>query len=283
MQYFYGNYGFIQHEKMQNQPLVLLDMGLEHRQLEHYYFDNNRRAPYSGYLLQYTLQGFGIYESQSLHSHKHILTEGMGFFSHIPEASCYYLPDTDEGWTFFYLHFDGPAAKSFYDTLLALCGPTFSLSLNSPAVSLFLRLFEQSRQQKTLGLYEGGEFLYRFLSQLLREIESPSQATSSLVTSAKTYIDSHFQSLEGIHEVADLCQVSHEHLSRCFHKETGHTLQQYLTKLRVEHALYLLLNTNASIGEIAVSCGFQNGNYFAKVFKKFLQCTPEEYRRINGF
>lgn len=301
MQYSFGNYGFLQHEKMQNQPLILLDMGIEHRHQEYYFFDNLHRAPYSGYLLQYTLSGCGVFETPQLHPYKHILTEGMGFFSHIPEESLYYLPDStlqnlsssenealsdihdfiDKGWTFFYLHFDGPAAKAFFDTLLSISGPTFFLSTTSPAITLFLHLFEQCRQQKTLELYEGGEFLYRFLSQLLRELESPSQATSSLVTFAKEYIDLHFQSLESIHEVADLCQVSHEHLSRCFRKETGHTLQQYLTKLRVEHALYLLLNTNSTIGEIAITCGFQNGNYFAKVFKKFLHCTPDEYRKMN--
>lgn len=297
IQYSFGNYGFLHHEKMKEQPLYLLDLGIEHRHQEYYFFDNHNRAPYSGYLLQYTLSGLGIFET----SHKQLLTKGMGFFCHIPEESRYYLPDSniedfcsseafsstdiykmlDEGWTFFYLHFDGPAAKSFYDTLISLGGPTFSLSINSPAIALFLRMFEHCRQHKPLELYEGGEFLYRFLAQLLREIESPSLETSPLVTFAKDYISSNFQTLQGIHDVADLCQVSHEHLSRCFHKETGHTPQQYLTKLRVEHALYLLLNTNTSIGEIAVSCGFQNGNYFAKVFKKFLQCTPEEYRRMN--
>lgn len=301
MQYSLGTYGFLQHEKMTQQPLVLLDMGIEHRHHESYFFDNANRAPYAGYLLQYTLAGSGIYQD----THTHRLTEGMGFFSHIPENSCYYLPspDTcktlssevfsntvtntalpttlDESWTFFYLHFDGPAAKPFYDTMRSLCGPTFSLSLNSPAIMLFLHLFEQCHHHKSLKLYEGGEFLYRFLSQLLREIESPSQSVSPLVAFAKEYIATHFQALQGIHEVSDLAQVSHEHLSRCFRKEIGHTPQQYLTKLRVEHALYLLLNTSLSIQEIATTCGFQNGNYFAKVFKKFLQCSPEEYRKMN--
>lgn len=275
MQYSFGTYGFLQHEKMTQQPLVLLDMGIEQRQQESYFFDNANRAPYSGYLLQYTLTGSGIYQN----THTHILTEGMGFFSHIPEDSCYYLSDAN--WTFFYLHFDGPAAKPFFDTIHSLCGPTFSLPLTSPAIALFLRLFERCHQHKPLELYEGGEFLYRFLSQLLRELETPSQSLSPLVTFAKEYMMSHFHTLESIHEVADLSQVSHEHLSRCFHKETGHTPQQYLTKLRVEHALYLLLNTSLSIHEIAIACGFQNGNYFAKVFKKFLQCSPEEYRKMN--
>ena len=279
MQYSLGNYGFLQHEKMTQQPLVLLDMGIEHRHQEAYFFDNANRAPYTGYLLQYTLAGAGIYEN----TQKHTLTEGMGFFSQIPEESCYYLPDShiSDSWTFFYLHFDGPAARPFYDTMHSLCGATFSLPLNSPAITLFLRLFERCHQHKPLELYEGGEFLYRFLSQLLREIESPSLEATPLVSFTKEYIAANFKTLQSIHDLADLAQVSHEHLSRCFHKETGHTPQQYLTKLRVEHALYLLLNTSLSICEIATTCGFQNGNYFAKVFKKYLQCSPQEYRKMN--
>ena len=96
------------------------------------------------------------------------------------------------------------------------------------------------------------------------------------------YIRQHFATLESISQVADACNISHEHLTRCFRKETGQTPLQYLTKLRIEHALSLLLTPSDSIEQIAMNCGFQNGNYFAKVFRKYMQCTPEEYRRRNG-
>lgn len=55
-------YGFINHDSISPLPLILYDMGFELRQNEDYYFDNHNRENYDGYIIQYTLSGYGIYE-----------------------------------------------------------------------------------------------------------------------------------------------------------------------------------------------------------------------------
>ncbi len=283
IRYSYGNYGFIQHEKMEQLPLILYDMGIEHRFQENYHFHNHIRSGYKGYLLQYTLQGYGIYETKDS---KHLLKTGFGFFSKFPENSQYYLPDDrfpieyrKAGWDFFYLHFGGPAAKMFYETFRILTGSVFSLNTNVQPIRLFLNFFESYKRNGSLELYESSEFLYRFLSQMLRALESPSADKTGFIYHAQKYIREHFQSIDNIREIAEFCGISHEHLTRCFKKETGQTPLQFLIKIRIEHALFLLLNSCDSIETIAIACGFQNGNYFAKVFRKYLSCSPEEYRK----
>lgn len=283
--YRYGNYGFIKQEKMKQLPLILYDLGIEHRCQEPYYFDNKNRPAYDGYLLQYTFKGYGVFQ---IGKKKILLKERMGFFCKMPENTQYYLPDhnypkeySQEGWDFFYIHFGGPAAETFYETFHELTGSIFSLDVTEQPIKLFLRLFETCERYGSLDLYEGSEFLYRFFSRLLRELEAPTLDEAGLVHQARLYIREHFRNMESIRDVADYCQVSHEHLTRRFKKETGQSPLQYLTKLRIEHALFLLLNSMDSIETIAISCGFQNGNYFAKVFRKFLHCSPEEYRRRN--
>lgn len=276
MQYSFGNYGFIQQGKMKEQPLVLLDIGIEHRQKENYCFDNRNRTHFSGYLLQYTLKGYGIYETDEK---QYQVKEGMGFLVRMPENSRYYLPEEAEEWDFFYLHFDGDAAYPFFRTVQELTGSCFQLRQDCPVVRTFQQVFETCRQLGTLELYEGGEVLYRILSQLLRELEVPAMGGSSLIEKVSSYLKAHFASVSGIGETAQICGVSHEHLTRCFREETGQTPIQYLTRLRLEHAIYLLLNTGEPIQTVAVSCGFVSGNYFAKVFRQHLKCSPEEYRR----
>ncbi|MBQ7840709.1 MAG: helix-turn-helix transcriptional regulator [Lachnospiraceae bacterium] len=98
---------------------------------------------------------------------------------------------------------------------------------------------------------------------------------------AGDYLRRHTATISGIGQLAAACHVSQEHLTRCFKKEIGQTPLQYLTRLRLENALFYLLNTDDSIGLIAKNCGFLNGNYFAKVFRRYLNCSPEEYRRRN--
>ena len=59
----------------------------------------------------------------------------------------------------------------------------------------------------------------------------------------------------------------------------GLSLVSYTNRLRIEASKKLLSNYDLSIKETAYSCGFPDEKYFMKVFKKFEQCTPTDYRR----
>ena len=279
MQYNFGNYGFIQHERMVQQPLYLIDTGIESRNTTSYYFDNSARPSYGGYLLQYTLKGNGIFLKNDV---KHVLEEGFCFFSKIPEGSCYYYDHSSEKpWEYFYLHFDGDAAAPFYHTIDELTGGSFYLAPDRAPIHLFFRLIENYKRKGFLEPYEGGEFLYRFLSGILRELETPTDNVSSPVLTATNYMRKYFATIDSVADVATACNISPEHLCRSFQKEKGQSPLQFLTKLRIEHALFLLLNTSDDIDKIATACGYQNGNYFAKVFRRYLHCSPTEYRMRN--
>ncbi|MBQ9766040.1 MAG: helix-turn-helix domain-containing protein [Lachnospiraceae bacterium] len=274
--YTYGNYGFIKHERMQNQPLFLIDAGIEHRDNTQYYYDNNNRSAFNGYLIQYTLSGNGVFVKNN---ERYSLKQGDAFFVKIPENSCYYFDSsTASDWDFFYLHFDGDSALPFYETIVKLTNGVFHIGTDKAPLHLFFSFIDNYVRKGFLELYEGGEFVYRFLSGILREIEAPSENTSSQILAATRFMRDNFASIGSISEVADICNISTEHFCRCFKKEKGHSPLQFLNKLRIEHALFLLLNTTSSIEEIATACGFMNGNYFAKVFKKYMLCTPGEYR-----
>ncbi len=276
----YGNYGFLQQGRLTDPPLVLFDLGVERRCEKSYRFDNAQRTSFGGYLLQYTLNGCGCYECGG---QSYGLPKDCGFFARMPEDSRYFFPTNPSvpEWEFFFLHFDGPAALPFFDAVRASGGPVFSLAPDNPPVRLFFQLFEKCRRQESLALYETGEFLYRFLTGLVRELETPVGKGSGPVRHAVSYLKQHFSTIQGIGEAAAACGISHEHLTRMFRAETGQTPLQYLTRLRLEHGLFLLLNTRDSIESIAIACGFLNGNYFAKVFRRYLHCSPEEYRRRN--
>ena len=68
-------------------------------------------------------------------------------------------------------------------------------------------------------------------------------------------------------------------LSRKFKKETGQSLTDYINKLRIKEALYMMENHNLSITDIAYMTGFNDVNYFTKVFKKYKRMTPSSYRK----
>ncbi|BCN31087.1 helix-turn-helix domain-containing protein [Anaeromicropila herbilytica] len=285
MSWNYGTYGFVNYDLIAEQSLSTIDLGVERRQQEHYFFENKNRN-YEGYLFQYTLDGYGFYETPNM---KYRLTKGKAFFITFPDDSKYYLSDENEGddnpdhsWTYFYIHFNGPAVEPFFRRIRELCGPVCTLDFDCPPKHLFFELYELVRTQKQLDKYKGSEWLYSFLIALLRSIEFPPQTKRShYVVDALEWMQLHYTSQISIEDMSREIGVSFSHLTRQFYKEQGLTPIQYLSRLRMEHAIYLLLNTDMSIDLIAGNSGYSNGNYFSKVFKKALRVTPMEYRKMH--
>lgn len=76
----------------------------------------------------------------------------------------------------------------------------------------------------------------------------------------------------------DLC-ISIRQLSREINLlYKGQTFGEVLTEVRLSHTLELLTTTDKSIGEIALTVGFNSASYFSKVFKRKYHMTPEQYR-----
>jgi YesN/AraC family two-component response regulator len=83
-------------------------------------------------------------------------------------------------------------------------------------------------------------------------------------------------SLEGISSAID---ANSYELSRQFNKETGQTITEYINKQRINEAIPILDNQNISITSIAHMVGFNDVNYFTKVFKQLKGITPSQYRK----
>lgn len=77
--------------------------------------------------------------------------------------------------------------------------------------------------------------------------------------------------------------VSTDYLRRCFRKETGMTPLEYLMNMRISQAkMYLIQCRHMSIEQIAFDCGFKDGYYFSRCFKKKVGISPSEFRNLNA-
>jgi len=72
-------------------------------------------------------------------------------------------------------------------------------------------------------------------------------------------------------------KLSAGHLGRVYSRTTGHTLEEYLIRQKLEMGKRLLLDPRMHVSEVSDRCGFCNPAYFASVFKKYLHCTPRAY------
>lgn len=78
--------------------------------------------------------------------------------------------------------------------------------------------------------------------------------------------------------IADKVFLHPVYLSKIYKSETGESLGDYIIRMRMEKAVYMLKSTNKKIYEITSELGYQNPQYFSKVFKKYYGMTPNEYR-----
>jgi len=115
----------------------------------------------------------------------------------------------------------------------------------------------------------------------IEESRFPRNKKKSLVGKAKSYIDTHYQTLHHQDALEKECHVDINYLNILFKKETGNTLYHYLSSVRMEHAKYLLETTPHSVVTIATSTGYPNANSFSRAFKRIEHCTPLEYRVRN--
>ncbi|MBQ3134822.1 MAG: helix-turn-helix domain-containing protein [Oscillospiraceae bacterium] len=81
-----------------------------------------------------------------------------------------------------------------------------------------------------------------------------------------------------VEQLAALCGVSKHYFCRSFKLVTGKSAMEYLRHFRLRVANALLTGTNRGIAEIAVSCGFENQNYFSRCYKQHYGETPSQSR-----
>lgn len=276
-----GDFGFINDDLLSPPPLILYDFGMEHRENEVYDFTNDNRENYSGYLFQYTLDGSGIFESPA---GRISLEKNQGFFISLPHSSRYFLPTKKNAhWHFLFLHFDGSVASPFYQEITRINGNILELPKNSRTIQLFLEEYHSIYHGKKYRRYEAGAFLYRFLSSLLNETERPCPTKQTIAAIGHQWIERNYTSHHSLSEMCQEIGISLPYFSREFRKQYGTGAMEYLTRMRLEHSLQLLLNTDLSINEIALCCGFSNANYYAKVFRKTMAVSPSAYRSQHGF
>jgi len=92
------------------------------------------------------------------------------------------------------------------------------------------------------------------------------------------YIQEHYREPIRLSEIARQEDLSESHVSRFFREQLNITLQDYLTRLRVEAAMPLLKNTDLSATCIAYECGFSDPKYMNQGFEKLLGMHPHQWR-----
>ena len=100
-----------------------------------------------------------------------------------------------------------------------------------------------------------------------------------IIKSVMHYIIKNFQHKVSLAEIAEILHINSSYLSRIFKEETGETLIDYLTDVRLNMAKELLEKYDIGILSISKSVGYTEAFYFSRLFKKNFGMTPSDYRK----
>ena len=105
-----------------------------------------------------------------------------------------------------------------------------------------------------------------------------SETSSRPVMECIHLIEKRYSENLSLEEICQKISVSKNYFCYLFKREMGVSIWSYLTNVRLQHAKKLLEETELRSYEIAFQVGYDNPSYFSKIFKKYENMTPNEYR-----
>ncbi|MBG0964918.1 AraC family transcriptional regulator [Bacillus sp. SRB1LM] len=242
-------------------------------------FHNFGPAVRNSYIIHVVLDGKGMYYVKDK---KYSLKKGNIFLIR-PGESTFYRADAEEPWVYAWLSFSGKVAEEiiYYSSF-----KEDNYSVASTNIQQYLDIILEC-MNCSHGTLEHeltlNELTYRFLRLLLTDgvefSKGVKQKFSQLAIEAMTYIGEHYVEEITVSGVANHLAVNRSHLSRVFQNQFGMSMKDWILRVRMNHATYLLSMTNESVENISYQVGFRSLVVFSRIFKKVTGETPTHYRK----
>lgn len=128
------------------------------------------------------------------------------------------------------------------------------------------------------GLTRFWKLLYLNISE--DNMEMPSDKNNyDRIRKIISYIEENYTTQMTLEDLSQSIHICRSECSRLFKKYMNVSLFEFISRYRIEKSVDYLTNTNYSIVEIASLVGYNDSNYYTKVFRKFKGCSPKQYRK----
>ena len=243
---------------------------------ENYYTE---RKDLDSYLILYTVSGSGIlrYEGRT-----YTLHAGDLFWIDCRKHHHYYTAGRE--WNHCDIHVGGSDAALLYETFRKSGRVVLQeeeLSVLTSYTSTILKAYVESSPIRSLEIAHAIEGLSFYLIRKAWEPEQKAADSESgrQIKKALRFMHEHFREPVRLDEIALQANMSKYHFSRCFRNLTGFPPNEYLIRLRLDHAKTLLENTSLSIRTIGEISGFQDEAYFSRLFRRRTGVSALKYRQ----
>ncbi len=104
---------------------------------------------------------------------------------------------------------------------------------------------------------------------------------NALVLNVKDYVLANIDNKINLKSIAEHFYVNRTYLSHLFKQETGIFFVDYITMVKMERSKIFLSKGNNKIYEVALAMGYEDTEYFSKVFKNYTRYNPIEYKKMK--
>lgn len=158
--------------------------------------------------------------------------------------------------------------------------------LADPLLAQIGRLLKAEVERQTSGVHFYVQHLMNaFLAHLIHHYTRCATLGEDLARNRfrqiLTYIDQHLEQPLTLEALARVAGISPYHFARQFKQAVGLPPRQYIIRQRIEKTKQLLRQSQLSIMDVALQCGFNNQSHLSLHFNKFLGMTPRAYRQVQ--
>jgi len=253
------------------------------RELQHhcdYDWHGLKRGDGAFALLQHTFAGRGQVE---LEGKTHFVLPGQTMLLFTPHDNRYRLVD-DDPWDFFWVGMTGAELMRMWRSAVTRLGPVVTLPpmLQQQAAQVCTAILDQELE----GVGHASSLAYGLAARLCDEAYPlfESHKTRPIeVQRAIDYLRAHLQEAVTVEQLAEVAGYSKWHFARVFMRSEGLAPSEFIARQRMKEAAAMLQKSNEPIKTIAFRCGFEDPNYFAKVFRRTFHVSPSVFRDHRMF
>ncbi|MEP1096067.1 MAG: AraC family transcriptional regulator [Cyclobacteriaceae bacterium] len=148
------------------------------------------------------------------------------------------------------------------------------LQLNNKAYVSLLKVYHELSLNDT--------YSHQSIHQLIKSLfyEDESSNTPYWIDKIKTLLNDRWQEFVSLDELSTELGLHPVSISKYFAKHAKCTLADYMRIIKIERAVYMLLNSSLSLTEIAYRCGFSDQSHMNRLFRHYIGFTPKKLRTV---
>jgi AraC-like DNA-binding protein/quercetin dioxygenase-like cupin family protein len=257
-------------------PLSVVSGGLEYCLPDY----RIQRATFPFYSLEYVVRGSG---SLRLNNRAHTLQPGT-VFSYGPGVAQTFSAEPKDPLVKYFVDFSGAQSKGILRSCQLPAGSVSQLGLPRELQNLFDELIHCGQRGRP-GANELCAKLLECLALRIAESRIPHESAETLsllsYQHCRKHIETNFQRLKSLEELAGECHLDAAYLCRLFQRYDHQSPYKFLMRLKMNLAAEWLEQPGALVKQVAERAGFRDQFHFSRAFKNVLGVSPNTFRRLR--